>query len=141
MLASAIITLYLAFNGGNATGSSSDVTVAILAILAQAGAACVFAYSRRFDPRYAASALAHLATLVKRAGEGVRSTQEIIEQKVPNQEVILDRLRIANIEFSYIRESAIDASDDWLRVLDAPLRGTAPNSIWWAQAKDGKSCE
>lgn len=123
------LTVLLAFLGNKQTppAASTQALIALLAILAQVGAAGVFSGDGKADPTLAQRSVARLIGLAQRASTA-RETAELLYSGKLTVTEIRQGVGQLSVHLSYLEEGYINSIDDW-RVFHPRAVGQAEGSM------------
>lgn len=108
------LTVLLAYLGSSSDppAASTQALTALLAILAQGGAALVFSGEGRADPTLAQRSVARLVNLAQRASTA-RATAEAMTEGQLNPTQLRRGAGELSVHLSYLEEGYIESIEDW----------------------------
>lgn len=126
----AALTVALAFLGSKEEppASSTQALLALLAILAQSGAAWIFSEEGKADPTLAQRSVARLFRLGQRAGQA-RQTAELLCSKDAPIAAVREGMGQLSVHLSYLEEGFVESIDDWRTFHKAAVEAAEGRSV------------
>lgn len=106
------ITLAYFANSKEPPAASTQALTALLAILAQVGAAWVFSGDGKADPTLAQRSVARLFALAQRASQA-RQTAEVLYDGELTSAKVREGVGQLSVHLSYLEEGYLESIDDW----------------------------
>lgn len=126
----AALTVALAFLGSKTEppAASTQALIALLAILAQSGAAWAFSGEGKADPTLAQRSVARLFRLGQRAGQA-REAAELLSVKGSAVGDLREGMQQLSVHLSYLEEGFLDSIDDWRTFHSAAVEAAEGKSV------------
>jgi hypothetical protein len=126
----AVLTVALAFLGSKSEPptASTQALIALLAILAQSGAAWAFSGEGKADPTLAQRSVARLFRLGQRAGQA-RVAAELLSVRGASVGDLREGMQQLSVHLSYLEEGFLDSIDDWRTFHSAAVEAAEEKSV------------
>ena len=108
--------------------ASTQALVALLAIMAQLGAAAIFGKVGKADPKLAQRSVARLCSLGQRAGQARIAAELLCSKDVPIG-AVREGMGQLSVHLSYLEEGFLDSIDDWRTFHSAAVEAAESRSL------------